>query len=70
MWDRGLRVRNVSFINFPSPNTQAIFGPIITGRCVVFCGGREASRDVFCTYIVLCLSQVGRQDSLNYRSPT
>jgi hypothetical protein len=59
MWDRGLRVRNVSFINFPSPNTQAIFGPVINGRCVVFCGGREASRDVFHICIVLRLSQVG-----------
>lgn len=39
MWDRGLRVRNISFYNFPSPNTQAIFGPVIAGRCVVFCGG-------------------------------
>ncbi|CAF0819146.1 unnamed protein product [Rotaria sp. Silwood1] len=39
MWDRGLRVRNVTFINFPSPNTQAIFGPVIAGRCIVFCGG-------------------------------
>ena len=59
MWDRGLRVRNVSFINFPSSSTQAIFGPVITGRCVVFCGGRDASRDVFRICIVLCLSQVG-----------
>jgi hypothetical protein len=40
MWDRGLRVRNVTFINFPSANTQAIYGPFITGRCVVYCGGR------------------------------
>ncbi len=39
MWDRGLLVRNVSFINFPSPNTQAIYGPFIIGRCVVYCGG-------------------------------
>ncbi|CAF3664415.1 unnamed protein product [Rotaria sordida] len=39
MWDRGLRVRNVSFINFPSSNTQAIYGPFITGRCMVYCGG-------------------------------
>jgi len=40
MWDRGLRVRNVSFFNFPSANTQAIYGPIITGRCVIYCGGK------------------------------
>ncbi len=40
MWDRGLRVRNVSFINFPSSNTQAIYGPFITGRCLVYCGGK------------------------------
>ncbi|CAF1015901.1 unnamed protein product [Rotaria sp. Silwood1] len=39
MWDRGLRVRNVSFINFSSSNTQAIYGPFITGRCIVYCGG-------------------------------
>ncbi|CAF4249716.1 unnamed protein product, partial [Rotaria sp. Silwood2] len=39
MWDRGLRVRNISFINFPSSNTQAIYGPFITGRCIVYCGG-------------------------------
>ncbi|CAF2125989.1 unnamed protein product [Rotaria magnacalcarata] len=39
MWDCGLRVRNITFINFPSSNTQAIFGPIIDGRCTVFCGG-------------------------------
>ncbi|CAM4838655.1 unnamed protein product, partial [Rotaria magnacalcarata] len=39
MWDRGLLVRNVSFINLPSPQTQALFGPIIIGRCEVFCGG-------------------------------
>jgi len=39
MWDRGLRVQNVSFINFPSSNTQAIRGPVIVGRCVIYCGG-------------------------------
>jgi len=39
MWDRGLRVRNVSFFNFPNANTQAIYGPIITGRCSIYCGG-------------------------------
>ncbi|CAF2963963.1 unnamed protein product [Rotaria sp. Silwood2] len=39
MWDRGLRVRNVTFINFPNSNTQAIFGPVIAGRCLIFCGG-------------------------------
>ncbi|CAF1300760.1 unnamed protein product, partial [Adineta ricciae] len=39
MWDRGLRVKNVSFINFQSSNTQAIRGPIIAGRCLVNCGG-------------------------------
>ena len=41
MWDRGLRVRNVSFFNFPNSNTQAIYGPIITGRCMVSCGGNQ-----------------------------
>jgi hypothetical protein len=41
MWDRGLRVRNVSFINLPSSQTQALFGPIIDGRCVVGCGGEK-----------------------------
>jgi hypothetical protein len=44
MWDRGLRVRNVSFINFPSVNTQAIYGPFITGRCLVYCGGRKRKK--------------------------
>lgn len=39
MWDRGLRVRNITFYNFPSANTQAIFGPVITGRCSFACGG-------------------------------
>ncbi|CAF3592631.1 unnamed protein product [Rotaria sordida] len=39
MWDRGLRVRNVTFVNFTSSNTQAIYGPIITGRCLIYCGG-------------------------------
>ncbi|CAF0745209.1 unnamed protein product [Adineta steineri] len=39
MWDRGLSVRNISFINFPNVNTQAIYGPTIDGRCVVYCGG-------------------------------
>jgi len=39
MWDRGLRVRNVSLYNFPSSRTQAIFGPVIAGRCLVYCGG-------------------------------
>lgn len=39
MWDRGLRVRNITFINFPSSNTQAIFGPVIAGRCLIDCGG-------------------------------
>jgi len=44
MWDRGLRVRNISFINFPSPNTQAIYGPFIIGRCVVYCGGNTKKK--------------------------
>ena len=39
MWDRGLLVRNVSFINFPSSSTQAIRGPVIAGRCGFLCGG-------------------------------
>ncbi|CAF4336556.1 unnamed protein product, partial [Adineta steineri] len=39
MWDRGLSVRNISFINFPNVNTQAIYGPTIDGRCVIYCGG-------------------------------
>jgi hypothetical protein len=48
MWDRGLRVRNVSFFNFPSPNTQAIYGPFIVGRCTVYCGGMLKSiRKIF-----------------------
>lgn len=40
MWDRGLRVRNITFINYPSPYTQAVFGPLIQGRCVLGCGGK------------------------------
>lgn len=39
MWDRGLLVRNLTFINFPSLYTQALIGPFIDGRCVVYCGG-------------------------------
>ncbi|CAF3637436.1 unnamed protein product [Rotaria sp. Silwood1] len=39
MWDRGLRIRNISFINFPSAYTQAIYGPVIAGRCIAYCGG-------------------------------
>ncbi|CAF3925163.1 unnamed protein product [Rotaria sp. Silwood2] len=39
VWDRGLRVRNVSFINFQSSQTQAMHGPVKAGRCAVFCGG-------------------------------
>lgn len=39
MWDRGLRVRNITFINFPSNRTQAIYGPVIAGRCTTGCGG-------------------------------
>ncbi|CAF4773440.1 unnamed protein product [Rotaria sp. Silwood1] len=43
MWDRGLRVRNVAFINFPSNETRAIVGPIILGRCTDRCGGTNAT---------------------------
>ena len=39
MWDRGLRVRNVVFMNFPSNETRAIYGPIILDRCTDRCGG-------------------------------
>ncbi len=39
MWDRGLRVRNVVFMNFPSNETRAIQGPIILDRCTDRCGG-------------------------------
>lgn len=39
MWDRGLRVRNITFINFQYPSTQAIYGPVVTGRCSANCGG-------------------------------
>ncbi len=41
MWDRGLRVQNVSFINFTSSQTQALFGPTIQGRCTQYCGGEK-----------------------------
>jgi hypothetical protein len=47
MWDRGLRVQNVSFINFPSSQTQALYGPSIQGRCSEFCGGEENESFVF-----------------------
>ena len=39
MWDRGLRVRNVLFMNFPSNETRAISGPVILDRCTEQCGG-------------------------------
>lgn len=39
VWDRGLRVRNVSFYNFVSSQTQSIHGPVKSGRCLDFCGG-------------------------------
>ncbi|CAM2722167.1 unnamed protein product [Rotaria socialis] len=39
VWDRGLRVRNVSFINFESPQTQAMHEPVKAGRCIELCGG-------------------------------
>lgn len=39
MWDRGLRVQNVSLINFHSNETPAIIGPTILGRCTNYCGG-------------------------------
>ena len=43
MWDRGLRVRNVVFMNFPSNETRAIYGPIILDRCTDRCGGKLLS---------------------------
>ncbi|CAF4939334.1 unnamed protein product, partial [Rotaria socialis] len=33
------RVRNITFINFPSASTQALYGPVIAGRCTLRCGG-------------------------------
>ncbi len=39
MWDRGLLVQNVTFINFPNNQTPAIFGPTILDRCTSGCGG-------------------------------
>ena len=33
-WDRGLIVSNVTFINFPDPNTQAMRAVEIIGRCM------------------------------------
>lgn len=41
MWDRGLLVQNVSFINFPSTQTQAISGPILPDQCSGHCGGEQ-----------------------------
>jgi hypothetical protein len=52
MWDRGLRVRNISFINFPSSSTQAIFGPFIVGRCTVYCGGMIKTNENKIFYLV------------------
>ena len=39
MWDRGLRIRNVVFMNFLGNGTRAISGPIILDRCTDRCGG-------------------------------
>ena len=39
MWDRGLIVQNVTFINFPNNQTPAILGPTILDRCTERCGG-------------------------------
>jgi len=39
VWDRGLRVRNVSFYNFQSASTQAIHGPVKSGRAADYEGG-------------------------------
>ncbi|CAM4971603.1 unnamed protein product [Rotaria socialis] len=39
MWDRGLHVNNVVFINFPSNQIPAIYGPTIIGQCTDRCGG-------------------------------
>jgi hypothetical protein len=55
MWDRGLRVRNVSFINFTSASTQAIYGPFIIGRCTLYCGGMIKTNAKTNFYLVFCL---------------
>ena len=40
MWDRGLRVHNVTFINF-SNRTRAIYGPTtIAGICISESSGK------------------------------
>ena len=54
MWDRGLRVRNISFYNFPNANTQAIFGPFITGRCSFGCGGMIKTHRQALSMIIYC----------------
>ena len=33
-WDRGQLWSNVSFYNFPNPNTSAIMAPVILNRCM------------------------------------
>ncbi|CAF0978946.1 unnamed protein product, partial [Brachionus calyciflorus] len=38
-WDRGLLVKNVSFYNFPDPNSEAIKPTEVAGRCLFGCGG-------------------------------
>jgi hypothetical protein len=53
MWDRGLRVRNVSFYNFPNAGTQAIFGPFIIGRCTIYCGGMTKKDIVSIFYLFI-----------------
>jgi hypothetical protein len=56
MWDRGLRVRNITFINFADPGTQAIYGPFIIGRCVVYCGGMRKKKQMKNYFIYSFLS--------------
>jgi hypothetical protein len=41
MWDRGFLIENVTLINFPSTQTQAISGPILPDTCPLLCGGEQ-----------------------------
>jgi hypothetical protein len=41
MWDRGFLIQNVTLINFPSTQTQAISGPILPDTCPSLCGGEQ-----------------------------
>ena len=61
MWDRGLRIHNVTFINFPN-TTRALYGPTIPDRCVSQSSGRsnEKQSSQLDSMIILFLSSTSR----------